>query len=300
MTTQALRPKGVRELLLPAALLMGALGAIAVQVVPLPLLTGSPALAGPETVTIQPGELTYRAPGQYFQNNAAIDGPQITVSIAAPLEIMKFQVTAADYQACVADGACDPALGRPGKGNVPVTGVHFGDAQDYARWLSARTGQHWTLPSDAEWAFAAAERYEDETLGQDDGSNPALRWIADYRLETSRNRVADSIAHEQGHFGANSQGLMDLAGNVWEWTDTCHTRVHLGRDGAAMTEQSACTIRVVQGQHRAAMSYFIRDAKSGGCSVGVPPDNLGIRLVRRPAWHEDMLGWLMGPRTGNV
>jgi hypothetical protein len=30
------------------------------------------------------------------------------------------------------------------------------------------------------------------------------------------------------------------------------------------------------------MSNFIRDAMTGGCSAGVPPDNLGFRLVRDP------------------
>jgi hypothetical protein len=35
----------------------------------------------------------------------------------------------------------------------------------------------------------------------------------------------------------------------------------------------------VEGQHRAYVTDFIRDAKAGGCAVGVPPDNLGFRLV---------------------
>ena len=51
-----------------------------------------------------------------------------------------------------------------------------------------------------------------------------------------------------------------------------------------------------EGKHRAATSFFIRDAKSGGCSVGIPPDNLGFRLVRRPAWHERLVAWLLPDR----
>ena len=34
------------------------------------------------------------------------------------------------------------------------------------------------------------------------------------------------------------------------------------------------------------MSAFVSDAIGGGCSVGVPPDNLGFRLVRETGWHE--------------
>ena len=32
------------------------------------------------------------------------------------------------------------------------------------------------------------------------------------------------------------------------------------------------------------MSAFVRDARTGGCSVGAPPDNLGFRLVKERNW----------------
>jgi hypothetical protein len=41
-----------------------------------------------------------------------------------------------------------------------------------------------------------------------------------------------------------------------------------------------CGVRVVEGQHRTYITDFIRDARAGGCSVGIPPANLGFRLVR--------------------
>src|SRR5690606_37950774 len=202
------------------------------------------------------------------------------------------QVSVEDYARCVADNACAPTA-APGLDGHPVTGVSHQDATAYAAWLSARTGQTWTLPSDAEWAYAAAERYSDDTLGSEgDADNPALRWIANYRQEAARNRTPDPAPRPLGSFGANSLGIMDLAGNVWEWTDTCHRRVHLDAAGTVRSEQPACTIRVLEGKHRAATSFFIRDAKSGGCSVGIPPDNLGFRLVRRPEDQPRWLDWL--------
>ena len=39
-------------------------------------------------------------------------------------------------------------------------------------------------------------------------------------------------------------------------------------------------VRVLEGLHRAYMSNFVRDGKSGGCAVGTPPEHLGFRLVR--------------------
>ena len=43
--------------------------------------------------------------------------------------------------------------------------------------------------------------------------------------------------------------------------------------------------RVVEGSHRTYITDFIRDARAGGCAVGLPPSNLGFRLVREDeAW----------------
>ena len=41
-----------------------------------------------------------------------------------------------------------------------------------------------------------------------------------------------------------------------------------------------CGVRVAEGVHRAYVTDFIRDARAGGCAQGVPPANLGFRLVR--------------------
>jgi formylglycine-generating enzyme required for sulfatase activity len=83
-----------------------------------------------------------------------------------------------------------------------------------------------------------------------------------------------------GTFGANRNGLVDLAGNVWEWTDTCFTRNALDERGGSHVLTSSCGVRVVEGRHRAYLADFIRDARGGGCAAGSPPKNLGFRLVR--------------------
>ena len=298
MTAHAVGARDAIPLLLPAGLLAVAIGVLAAQLAPLPASFQPADLAPPASVVLPPGTLTYRPEGHYLRDNVPIDGPVEQIRFAEPLEIMTYQVSAADYARCVADAACAmPLTPLRGDGSVPVTGVSFEDAVAYAKWLSTRTGQDWALPSDAEWAYAAAERYADDALGLGNGeANPALRWIANYRQEAARNRTADPDPRPLGSFGANSHGVMDMAGNVWEWTDTCHRRIHLDATGGVVSEQLACTIRVLEGKHSAATSFFIRDAKSGGCSVGIPPDNLGFRLVRRPAWHERLVAWLLPNR----
>ena len=57
-------------------------------------------------------------------------------------------------------------------------------------------------------------------------------------------------------------------------------RVEMDGAGTILRQNESCGISIAEGLHRAAIIDFVRDPKSGGCSVGVPPANLGFRLVR--------------------
>ncbi|WP_024849403.1 MULTISPECIES: SUMF1/EgtB/PvdO family nonheme iron enzyme [unclassified Aminobacter] len=179
------------------------------------------------------------------------------------------------------DGGCRHQDGpTPAAVDLPVTGINYADATAYAAWLSERTGDDWRLPSDEEWSFAAAERFGDDALGlvEDDGSNPATRWLAAYRSRSAPDR---SVAvRPRGHFGQNSKGLHDVSGSLWEWTTTCYARNRTDAAGRHAEATENCGVRVMGGRHRSYMSFFISDGKSGGCAAGMAPDNLGFRLVR--------------------
>jgi len=60
------------------------------------------------------------------------------------------------------------------------------------------------------------------------------------------------------------------------------SRTTCNSEGETVSAKSNCGVRVVEGQHRSYVTDFIRDARGGGCMAGVPPDNLGFRLVREP------------------
>lgn len=238
-------------------------------------------LARSELVTLAPGSFAHPLPGEFLRQNHPVSAPVVRATVAAPIEIMKYQVSASDYRRCVMAGACKPADGN-GSGNVPVTGVSHIDAEAYADWLSAETGSAWRLPTDVEWAYAAGERFRgDIEGGETDPNNPAQRWLVRYRTEASLGRLPDPQPRIRGGFGQNSKGVADLAGNVWEWTSTCYVHTTEAADGAGIASSiDNCGVHVVEGFHRTYMSNFIRDGKSGGCAVGTPPDNLGFRLVR--------------------
>lgn len=238
-------------------------------------------MAPPEAVTLRPGFLTYRLPGEYLAGGRPVDAPQASVAFRHGLEMMRYQVSVADYKRCAAEGACRPADAPAGNDSLPVTGVDYRDAVNYAAWLSEQTGERWRLPTDAEWAFAAAERFVDDgsEMMEDDEGNPAARWLARYRREAG-NAALDPMPKPYGYFGRNSKELDDMAGNIWDWTSTCYTRATIEGEGAPGRVVENCGVRVAGGRHRAYMSFFIRDGKSGGCAAGMAPHNLGIRLVR--------------------
>lgn len=251
---------------------------------------------GPATVGVPIQEFEYRLSGVHVVDGEEVDAEIERRTLSAELHITRDQITVADYEACVAAGACDRIVSRwPANGELrPVTGVNFDDAVNFAAWLSLQTDQTWRLPTDAEWVAAAGTRARDDAVGTNGSiDNPAARRLEAY---SQQNEARGAIGQPQptGYFGANEFGLYDFSGNIWEWTDTCFTRTRMSADRDLLSVVDTCAVRVVQGLHRTYISTFIRDAKAGGCSVGAPPNHLGFRLVREIELgpFERVLGWV--------
>lgn len=235
----------------------------------------------PELVRIPAGQYTYRPAGDFRAGNRVVDAPLEQYSAQNDLEIMKYHVRQSDYGACVADGGCKVTLTQ-GADNLPQVDVSYIDAVAYAHWLSEKTSQTWRLPTDAEWVRAAGDRFNEVILGDiSNDPDPSKRWLKKYRAEALERGAIDPVLRPIGSFGANDLGVVDIWGNVWEWTQSCFLNGKVSDDGVKMLESTSyCGVRAVQGKHRAFIIDFVRDAKSGGCAVGTPPDNLGFRLVR--------------------
>ena len=151
-------------------------------------------------------------------------------------------------------------------------------------WLSRKTGETYRLPTDEEWAYRGRQPVQGRRHRR--RRQRSLKTLdRPLRARGRSGAVRSGHATVFGAFGANENGLLDVAGNVWEWTDTCFVRRVLDDAGKVISESPNCGVRVVEGQHRAYVTDFIRDARAGGCAAGVPPGNLGFRLVvERDRW----------------
>lgn len=122
--------------------------------------------------------------------------------------IDRTEVTNHMYRQCVEAGACSqPAhsrrYGSSGYEDHPVLGISWDQAVEYCKWAGRR------LPTEAEWEKAAR--------GTDGRIYP---WGDEPPDETRLNfdhLVDDTARIASYHSGASPYGVMDMAGNVWEW-----------------------------------------------------------------------------------
>ena len=135
--------------------------------------------------------------------------------------IDKFEVTNAQYALCVTDGVCaEPYYQRsetrqdyysdPAYADFPRVAVSWFEARDYCEWAGGR------LPTEAEWVRAA--RGDDRRVYPWGNENPDCDKANTLDENTGKLCVGDTTPVGSYPEGASPFGVMDLAGNVWEWT----------------------------------------------------------------------------------
>ena len=138
---------------------------------------------------------------------------QITMSA---FWIDKHEVTNAMFMVCVQAGACEPPdefksasrdqyFTSDDFADYPVVYVTWENANDYCEWAGR------SLPSEAQWERAAR--------GDDYRIFPWGDQRADTSLANFNNKVRDTTRVGSFPAGASPFGAVDMAGNVWEWTN---------------------------------------------------------------------------------
>jgi sulfatase modifying factor 1 len=179
-----------------------------------------------------------------------------------------------------------PGSGVEGKDDHPVTQVTHADASAYASWAGK------ALPSEAEWEYAARGGLEGAVFTWGDefapgGTMMANTWQGQFPWQ---NLLLDGYEGTSpvGAFPANGYGLVDMAGNVWEWTDDWFSNppphsccAPERQDGAAA---EAFPRKVIKGgSHLCAPNYCLRyrPAARQGEAVDTSTCHIGFRCVIR-------------------
>ena len=180
---------------------------------PTPPATPSPpqrrAIDGMDVVQVPAGDFVM---GSDMAGDYEDEQPVHTVALDG-FWIDRYEVTNAQYRACVEANACHPAAGWEMAGldapEQPVVGVTWTDADSYCRWVGAR------LPSEAEWEKAARGMDGDPYPW---GIHPASCQYAVMEDESGKGCGRETTWPVGSKpEGASPYGALDMCGNAMEW-----------------------------------------------------------------------------------
>ena len=192
----------------------------------------------------------------------------------------KYQITQGQWQAVMGE---NPSGFKSGD-NYPVENVNWDYAQAFIGKLNKRGKAQFRLPTEAEWEYACRAGtttpfYFGSTISSDtqvnyDGNYPYGNGLEDiYREKTT----------PVGSFPANTFGLYDMHGNVWEWCQDWYDGGFYASEEATqrnpICKNSKSGYRVLRGGSWSNCAKFTRSALRFRNAPVIRYLNLGARLV---------------------
>jgi formylglycine-generating enzyme required for sulfatase activity len=164
-----------------------------------------------------------------------------------------------------------------------VVNVSWYDARDYCQWLSEVTGRGYGLPSEAEWEKGAR--------GTDGRIYPwGNQWDAT-RCNSFESRLGKTTSVHAYPQGASPYGILDMAGNEWEWTRSLwgrsverpdHRYPYRATDGRENVAAGQEELRVLRGGAFDGSPRRARCASRYGDAPNYRYWSVGFRVVVRP------------------
>lgn len=180
---------------------------------------------------------------------------------------------------------------RAADASEPVVHVAFEDAVAYAEWLSARTGQRYRLPSEAEfeyalrggerapwpWGATPPRRAVANLTGEGDASPQGRRWGRAIRGWADGHWGPAPV----GRYPPEAFGTHDLIGNVSEWVEDCwHDSYRRAPSDGRAWVNPGCRERVVRGGSWASTLEQSRSAFRLQVPAELSSARVGFRVAR--------------------
>ncbi|MEO1416235.1 MAG: formylglycine-generating enzyme family protein [Bacteroidota bacterium] len=278
----------------------------------------------PEMVLIKGGTFTMGSPEREEGRDSDETQHQVALS---DYYIGKYEVTVADFQKFIADtghqtdaekgdgsyiwdgGDWNKKSGinwrhdeegklRPkNEYNRPVIHVSWNDAQAYCQWLSRKTGKTYTLPTEAQWEYAARSRGQavkyawgnQAPNGQKGGNVADQAAKKKFTGATVFDDYEDGYVYASpiGRFLPNDSGLYDMTGNVYEWCQDWYVSDYYTtckREGTVQdpTGPVSGDRRVIRGGSWYNAPQHCRVAHRDYYSPSLRSSHIGFRLSRHP------------------
>jgi formylglycine-generating enzyme required for sulfatase activity len=155
--------------------------------------------------------------------------------------------------------------------DYPMYYVSWEEAKEFCSRLSRQTGRSYTLPTEAEWEYAARGGNRSE------GTKYSGGWSIDDVAWYDGN--SSNSTHPCGTKRSNALGIYDMSGNVWEWCEDWYASQYLQYDSNNPKGAATGSDRVFRGGGWSRRAKDCRVASRADSTPGSRFKNLGFRVV---------------------